>query len=234
MADRAARRSGRPAGDVARPATAAVPSAAAAAARRGRAIPARRIYPVRCPIVVVDGDRRRRCHRLFRADPARHQPIGAIAAAAERHDPRRRRQPARDLRRSVRPAADLEGDVALSARGGHRDRGPPVLQPFRHRPDRAAARGAGRSRRRPRRRRRQHDHPATGQEPVSDTRAEPRAQNPRNPAGTVARTSVHQGRDPRNLSEPGLSRAPAPTASTPPRTAISGSRRRGSISTRAR
>ncbi len=31
-----------------------------------------------------------------------------------------------DLRRSVRPAADLAGDVALSARGGDRDRGPPV------------------------------------------------------------------------------------------------------------
>ena len=39
----------------------------------------------------------------------------------------------------------LQGDVALSARGGDRDRGPPLLQPFRHRSDRAGARGLRRS-----------------------------------------------------------------------------------------
>ena len=63
-----------------------------------------------------------------------------------------------------------------------------------------------RSRGRPCRPRRQHDHPAAGEELVSDARAQPRPQDPRDPAGPVARASLHQGPDSRNLSEPGLSR----------------------------
>ena len=60
--------------------------------------------------------------------------------------------------------------------------------------------------RRPRRRGRQHDHPAARQEPVPDARAQPRSQDPRDPAGAVAGAPLHQKPDPRNLSEPGLSR----------------------------
>ncbi len=61
----------------------------------------------------------------------------------------------------------------LSAEGGDRDRGPPLLQPFRRRSDRAAARRGRQSARRARRPGRQHDHPAARQEPVPDAGAQP-------------------------------------------------------------
>ena len=53
---------------------------------------------------------------------------------------------------------------------------------------------------------RQYDHPAASQEFVPDPRAQLRPQDPRDPAGAVARAPLYQGPDSRNLSEPRLSR----------------------------
>src|SRR6516164_6063021 len=125
---------------------------------------------------------------------------------AERHDPRRGQQPADDVRRSLRSAADLAGNVTLSAEGGDRDRGSPVLQPFRRRSDRALARRRGQPHGRSRRTGRQHDHPAARQEPVSDVGAELCPQGAGDSAGTLARAPLYQERDPRDLSQSRLSR----------------------------
>ena len=53
---------------------------------------------------------------------------------------------------------------------------------------------------------RQHDHPAARQDPVPEPGAELLAQDPRGIAGAVARAPLHEGPDPRDLSEPRLSR----------------------------
>ena len=87
-----------------------------------------------------------------------------------------------------------------------RDRGSPLLQPFRGRSDRARSRRLRQSPRRPCRPGRQHDHPAARQEPVPDARAQPRPQDPGDAAGAVARAPLHEEPDPRDLSQPRLSR----------------------------
>ncbi len=86
-----------------------------------------------------------------------------------------------------------------------------------------ACRG-NRSARRANRPGRQHDHPAAGQDPVPDTGAQPRPQDPRDAPGAVARAPLRQGPDPRNLSQPGLSRRRRPMGSTLRRIAISANR----------
>ena len=76
-------------------------------------------------------------------------------------------------RRFVRREPDARRDAALPARGGDRDRGPPLLLPFRHRPDRPGARRGRQFPRRRRRRGRLDADPAARQEPLPDSPSAP-------------------------------------------------------------
>ena len=117
-----------------------------------------------------------------------------------------RRQDAGDPRRDARRGGPLKDLPPYLPKRLHRDRGSPLLQPLRHRPDRAGAR-ADRQRAAPRRLAGRLDaHPAARQESVPDPGAHDLAQAAGSGAGGLARTQVQQGRDPRALSQPRLFR----------------------------
>ena len=75
-------------------------------------------------------------------------------------------------------------------------------------------------------------HPAARQEPLPDAGAHLRAQDPGGDPGAVAGAQLSQEADPRRSTSTGSISAPAPTASMPPRTAISANRRATSPSPR--
>ena len=185
-----------------RAAQAAAPRRRRAAGRRlGR--PARALGPA---AGALGDDPGRRGHRLVLAHAAADQRPHPVRAPAQRDPAGRRWRPHRHLWRPLRRAAEDQGSAALPAAGGDRHRGPPLLPPFRRRPDRAGARGLCQSARRPRRAGRQHHHPAARQEPLPHPRPHAQAQDPGGAAGAVARAQIHQGRAPRDLSQPRLSR----------------------------
>ena len=143
---------------------------------------------------------------LVRLRPAGAGAAQRAEAPAERRAAGRRRLADRELWRPLRRFGAAGRSAALSAGGRARDRGPALLQPLGRRSARRRARAL---RQRPGRRHgagRQHHHPAGRQEPVPDARAQPASQGPGDAAGAVAGTHLHQGPDPRALSQPGLFR----------------------------
>ena len=104
--------------------------------------------------------------------------MDAAEAAGERAHPRRQRRADHQSRRHRRREPHARRDAALPARGGDRDRGPPLLLAFRHRPDRPRPRAGRQLPRRRRRPGRLDAHPAARQEPLPHARAHLRAEDP--------------------------------------------------------
>ena len=128
-----------------------------------------------------------------------------------------------DMGGAAVPLARIAG---LRAQRLHRHRGPPLLFALRHRSAGASARAAvadvlhrGASARR------LDHHPAARQESVPHAGAHRHPQAAGNRAGALARTQIHQARRFSNSISTASISAPAPTASKPPRSAISASRR---------
>ena len=90
--------------------------------------------------------------------------------------------------------------------GDARDRRPPLLRAFRHRPRRHRARARHQHPGRRRAPGRLLDHPAAGEEPVPDQRAHHRAQDQGGVPRAVAGVAPDQERDPEALPRPRLSR----------------------------
>ncbi len=153
------------------------------------------------------GRGRGRRRRGFAHDEAAADSIARGAeAAADDHDSRPRRQDRRDARRHGRRRDSAESAAALSSAGLRRDRGPPLLSPFRPRSDRARARGGGEPRRARRARGRLDAHPAAREELVSDARAHRLAQDRRGHHRARAREGIFQEPNSRILSQPRLFR----------------------------
>ena len=119
---------------------------------------------------------------------------------------RRRRLADRELWRSLWQFGAAGRPAALSAGRRARDRGPALLQPLGRRPARRRARALRQRQGRRHGAGRQHHHPAGCEKPVPDARAQPASQGPGDAAGAVAGAHLHQGPDPRALSQPGLFR----------------------------
>ena len=129
----------------------------------------------------------------------------ARRSAAQRHHPRRGRHRARRAGLAPRPCPPRRA-AALPHQGGDRDRGPTLLSSFRHRPARADARVLPQRKRRHRGRGRLDHHPAARQESVPFAQAHHDAEARRGDLRDLARAALHQGRDPRALSQSRLFR----------------------------
>ena len=152
---------------------------------------------------VIGGNRHA---RLDRHPPAADPVAGNSQAAALGADPRRQRRNARHARRHGRRRGTAARTAGLRAQGLHRHRGSPLLFASRRRSvGHHARRHQGRVAAR-RLARRFHHHPAARQEPVLDAGAHRVAQAAGGGARLLARAQVHQGRDPRTLSQPRLFR----------------------------
>ena len=149
--------------------------------------------------------RPRRDGDLHRRADARSSKRRARRPAAQCHRARPRRQ--RACRAGLAPGAyAAQRAAALPGASRARDRGSPLLRPFRRRSARARPRLVPQCRLRRRGRGRLDHHATARQEPVSHPEAHPLAQARRGGLCGVARAALLQGRDPRTLSQPRLFR----------------------------
>ncbi len=152
---------------------------------------------------------RRRAAAAVRAvcagpDPvhARHPRHTQGQAGAARPDHERGWQAARAVQAQQPAMGEARRDVALGDQGADRHGGPPLLRAPRH--GLAAHAGLGGAHAARRSAGRLHPHPATRTQPVPDrdrprAHAQPQAQG--GDHGLQDRGALHQGRDPRDLSE---------------------------------
>ena len=96
--------------------------------------------------------------------------------------------------------------AALPAEGVRRHRGPALLRPLGHRPGRHRPRALSQRQSRRRCAGRLDPDPAARQEPLPDAGAHRLAQDPGGDPRPLAGAQLHQGPDPRTLSQPGLFR----------------------------
>ncbi len=168
--------------------------------------------------------------RLPAARSSRSRPICRRSIRSKFRGGRRRSRSSAPTARLIATRGEMHGATLTlkemppyPAEGVPRDRGPPLLQSLRHRPDRP---GAGRRRQPEPPRRiagRLDHHPAARQEPVPHAGAHLHAQAAGAGAGALARAEVlARPRSSSSISTASIS-APAPMASTPRRSAISAS-----------
>ena len=161
----------------------------------------------------VDGRRERAAARLLRHGQGRDRagegdPRRAVEAQVRPAGARARADDV-PLRRGAReaPPRALRGAARAPGEGRARDRGPPLLQPPRARPDPA---DRGRRPQHPHREgdpaRRQHDHAAAVQELLPDAGAHVQAQGAGGAARLRARAPGHEAGDPRAVPERDLPR----------------------------
>ena len=120
--------------------------------------------------------------------------------------PRPLRQRDRQPRHQAQRFHPAVGFPRRADQGDARDRRPPLLRAFRHRPARHRARPGDQHPGRRRAPGRLLDHPAACEEPVPHQRAHHRAQGQGGVPGAVAGIAADQERDPEAVSRPRLSR----------------------------